>query len=592
MSFKPKLKIKELVFSGGQKLSIHESDKILIVGPNNSGKSQTLREIISKLELETPEKRVLSDVVFEKTGSFEDLIRYLDENSHFQNYTYHIGPAQVHKGQVGSWGSSNAIYSLASMFIKNITAKDRLNICEQQNSIALGEPKTKPQHILYDDSMLMEKISNTFRKAFNKDLAFDYRGGSKLPIHLIDRNEFTEFHDRVDNEYIDKLRSYPLLDKQGDGIKGYAGILFESIAFNYDICMIDEPEAFLHPPQMRRLGQTLSEEVKGQLIVATHSSDIMRGFLEGTKGDLKIIRIHREGDKNIIHEVNQEAIKELWLKPNLKYSNALDSVFHEQVIICEDDSDCRLVNFVADYLTEKNNVIFPDTSFVPSGGKHAISGIAKILRLTGVPVKAIYDFDLLSEKNTFEVALEAFGCNKEKKDSIVNLWKQINAEVTQKIKQKNDTEIKELLLTTITETDAKKISKGMLEEIFKQKKPWSEVKKHGVGGLPNGNIRSVFKELNQELKNLGIYLVPVGEVENFSPETGLHGPAFVTKFLSEREMDDPELIPLHSFVQEVYTGKIHPIGDEPHTEELSGDKVAVEMADNGESLANNGNLCQ
>lgn len=118
MSFKPKLKIKELVFSGGQKLSIHESDKILIVGPNNSGKSQTLREIISKLELETPEKRVLSDVVFEKTGSFEDLIRYLDENSHFQNYTYHIGPAQVHKGQVGSWGSSNAIYSLASMFIK------------------------------------------------------------------------------------------------------------------------------------------------------------------------------------------------------------------------------------------------------------------------------------------------------------------------------------------------------------------------------------------------------------------------------------------------------------------------------------------
>lgn len=594
MSFKPKLTISEIIFSGGQKLTLNNDDKILIVGPNNSGKSQTLREIISILDTETPEKKVIHDVTFNKIGSSAELENYINTNGHFKNHTYYIGPAQVYQGQISFWENKKTIHSLTSMFVKNITAKERLNICEQQSSIGFGEPKTKPQHILYDDSELMERISNTFRKAFNKDLAFDYRGGSKLPIHLIDKKDLPENADRVSNEYIEKLRTYPLLDKQGDGIKGYAGILFEAIAFNYDVSLIDEPEAFLHPPQMRRLGQTLSEEVKGQLIVATHSSDIMRGFLEGTKGNLKIIRIHRDGDSNIIHEVNQEAIKELWSKPNLKYSNALDSIFHEQVIICEDDSDCRLINYSADYLTEKRQIAFPDTSFVPSGGKHAISGIAEILRLTGVPVKAIYDFDLLSERNTFGKALSAFGCSNNQKERIMNLWSQINAEVMQKTKQKSDIEIKDLLLKTINETDAKKISKGMLEDIFKQKKPWSEVKRHGINGLPSGNIRRVFKELNQELKNIGIYLVPVGEIENFSPETGLHGPAFVSKFLAERDMDDSELASLHSFVEEVYTGVIMPseVDHETTEEVMSGDKMAVEMANTGQSLANNGNLCE
>jgi len=55
--------------------------------------------------------------------------------------------------------------------------------------------------------------------------------------------------------------------------------LFEIVVSERDITLLDEPEAFLHPPQMRRLSETLSSEVKGQLIVATHSSDILRGFL-------------------------------------------------------------------------------------------------------------------------------------------------------------------------------------------------------------------------------------------------------------------------------------------------------------------------
>lgn len=557
MHAKPKAFIKSIKFSGGQTLELNEKDKLLIVGPNNSGKSQTLRDITAMVYGGNQVNIVVQGLELEKVGSLEDFVEYMKANSEFEDGHYSIGQSRIHSNYLSFWSAKDSLNELSSLFIKNITAKDRLIICDQQQSITRKQHKSKPQHILYDNSALMNRVSSVFKKAFNKDLAFDYRGGSLLPIHLVELSDFAGLADRVSDEYVNKLRSYPLLDKQGDGIKSYAGILFETIAHDFSTLLIDEPEAFLHPPQMRRLGQALAEEVDSQLIVATHSSDIMRGFLEGTKGNLRIIRIQRNGDSNIIHEVNQPAIKTLWSQPNLKYSNALDSIFHEQVIICEDDSDCRLINFTADYLVENESVTFPDTSFVPSGGKHAISGIAEILRLAGVPVKAIYDFDLISERNTFKKALDAFGCDHDKKEEIIRLWEMINSEVTHKIKTKSPQEFKSFLINEITKTDDDKLSKGQIEELFKQKKPWSEVKRHGIDGLPPGEIRKRFRELNENLKDIGVFLVPRGEIENFSPETGGHGPKFVSKFLEQRNLSDPELNLLKDFVKEVYLKKLN-----------------------------------
>lgn len=312
MSEKPSAHLKSITFSSGQTLALDENDKILIVGPNNSGKSQTLRDIISLITKDLPQNMVIKNLSLKRKGSSEDFSNYLRENGELHGSYYYLGQASIYHGYIDSWKPGNRLNDLSPLFIKNITAKDRLSICEQQDSISREQQKTKPQHILYDDSELMDKVSSIFKKAFNKDLIFDYRGGNKLPIHVADREEFKGIDDRVSNKYIEKLRTFPLLDQQGDGIKSYAGILFETIAFNLNMSLIDEPEAFLHPPQMRKLGQTLAEEVNGQLIVATHSSDIMRGFLEGTRGNIRIIRIQRDENVNIIHEVDQPAIKKLW----------------------------------------------------------------------------------------------------------------------------------------------------------------------------------------------------------------------------------------------------------------------------------------
>ena len=123
---------------------------------------------------------------------------------------------------------------LAPGFLKSIAADDRLAICEVQGSIAPTDQKSKPQHILYDDSKLMSKVSRLFRRAFSEDLMFDFRGGNQLPIHVGKLPKLGKVVDRVGDAYVTAVRANPPLHKQGDGMKGYAGILFEAIVANRD----------------------------------------------------------------------------------------------------------------------------------------------------------------------------------------------------------------------------------------------------------------------------------------------------------------------------------------------------------------------
>ena len=548
---KPKATLAEITFSGGDKVELSENEKVILVGPNNSGKSQSLREIVQICQSgKTDQCIVVRDLKLKKNGSSKELLEYLKENADLINDQFQMSDYLIHKTHVPFWDNNPyLINGLHSGSIKNIAANDRLNICNQQNSLSPGQHKTKPQHILYEDQELMKRVSDLFRKAFSKDLMFDFRGGSKLPIHVGQIPKGESVIDRVGNDYVSKVRENPLLDMQGDGIKSYAGILFETVASRRDITLLDEPEAFLHPPQMRRLGETLSSEVKGQLIVATHSSDILRGFLEGTKGKVRILRIQREGDINVVYEAVSETIKELWEKPELRYSNALEGIFHEQTIICEDDSDCRLINSAADYINGNSTVPFKDTSYVPTGGKHGIPKVADVLRKIGVPIKAVFDIDFLSERDLVKHTVAAFGGNW---IDVEVLWERVDSAVRGGIKPKSVEAIKSEIIQTLKNAEKEKLPKGDIAALMKQGTAWNEVKKFGEIAIPNGQAQKDYKALKSTLEDLGIFVIPVGEIEKFCPEIGSHGPKFVTKLLTDIPLSDSRLAELRDFVAHIH----------------------------------------
>ena len=471
MTNKPTASISRIIFSGGQSVEFKHDDKIILVGPNNSGKSLSLREVHSIASRGNRARTLaIQEMNMNKTGTQEDLKNFLEREATWSNEAYHYKDWQLHQSSLQRWDMPYIVKDLSAGFIKNIAASDRLEICEIQASISPTDQKSKPQHVLYDDTNLMEKISGLFRRAFGEDIMFDFRGGSQLPIHVGKLPNFSGVVDRVGDTYINTVRANPMLHEQGDGMKSYAGILFEAIVADRDITLIDEPEAFLHPPQMRQLGKTLAAEVRGQLLAATHSADIMRGFLEGTRGNLRILRIRREGTKNIVQEAAPKVIQQLWEQPQLRYSNALEGIFHEQTIFCEDDSDCRLLNSVADYIATERNELWKDTVYVPTGGKHRIPDIASALRQIGVPVKAVFDIDFLSEEGLVQKTVEAFGADWEE---VKPYWTRVDAAVRDGVKAKTIPEIKRAIIGMLSGAEDEALPRSDVIETMKQNKPWN-----------------------------------------------------------------------------------------------------------------------
>lgn len=550
---RPRVAIRRLVFSGGDEFTFHFTDKILIVGANNSGKSKTLREIdeLCSAGAQAAPGVVLKEVELEKIGTLTDLQNYLSAHAVEVDNTYRFRDWTMHKNNLPFWGHPYLVNGLAAGFVRNITAKDRLLICEQQSSIGPTEPMSKPQHVLYQDDALMLRVSGLFRRSFNTDLMFDFKGGSKLPIHVGDIPNGPQFVDRTSDAYIAAVRKMPPLDTQGDGMKSFAGILFETIASSRDVTFLDEPEAFLHPPQMRRIGETLAQEAKGQLFVATHSSDVLRGFLEGSGGSVRILRIRREGSKNLVFEAPVDAVRELWKKPSLRYSNALEGVFHEQTIICEDDSDCRLFNSVANYLESQSPTAWMDTAYIPTGGKAAVRKIAAVLRQVGVPIKTILDIDFLAEGTVVRETVEAFGGNW---DDAKEPWTRLDRAVRNGVLAKTVPQIKEEVKKIIDSAPEGDLPRGKINDELKQTSPWAIVKKFGVDAIPAGDAQVDYALLRDILQRMGIYLVPRGEAEGFYRQIGNHGPAFVTSLLSEVSLGESALQALREFVELVHTG--------------------------------------
>lgn len=551
---KPKVSISKILFSGGQEFSFSVDEKVLIVGPNNSGKSELLREISKSIgwqdnQIRFQDNKVLRNLEIEKKGTAQSLTQYMEThavrvNEQFDYQNYRINFSHL------KYFSQRFLGPTAPLFCKNLGAEGRLGITNVQNGVGAEGHKSQPQHLMYDDQFMMNRVSDLFKGAFQRELFFDYRASPQIPIHVGTSPDPATLPNQVSDEYVLEVRKNPRLDQQGDGIRSYAGILFEVVAIQHDITLLDEPEAFLHPPQMRRLGETLAEEASNQIFVATHSSDILRGFLNGSDGAVRIIRLEREGDQNIATMTSPERINELWEQPELRYSNALDGIFHEQVIICEDDSDCRLYNSIADHMSRADpDSGWPDTAYVPSGGKAAIPKIARALQEIGVKVKIVADIDLLSDGALLRKLIESVGGDW---TTIEIHWRRLDAAVRDGIAANSPKEVKVKICRLLDDSADDALPKSGIQDLLKQTTPWAMVKKHGKTLIPRGDAQTYFADLEESMRALGIFVVPVGEAENFCPDVGSHGPKFVSKLFESTPLDSVKLEGLRKFVCDLF----------------------------------------
>lgn len=135
----------------------------------------------------------------------------------------------------------------------------------------------------------------------------------------------------------------------------------------HSLFLIDEPETFLHPPQARALGKSIVELSQSkQCFISTHSIDFIRGVLEEDASRVKIIKIDRVANDNESNLVDNDSIVEIANDKNLKYTNILDGLFYSQLVLCENESDCKFYSAILEHLELH---IYQNTLFVLLEGK-------------------------------------------------------------------------------------------------------------------------------------------------------------------------------------------------------------------------------
>lgn len=478
---RPRLSFKTITFSDGTELTLDDDDIVVFVGPNNAGKSAALRELEEWVARSSP-GLVIKNATVHKVGTQADLRAYLEAKSQKSgdsaNLFYGGIGYNIHHSHLQYFDQPSDRHPVAPFFAKRLTTEGRIQDSNAAPALAIFQaPPTHPIHILLMNPELAKEISAKFRHAFGKDLTPFRAGGSNFPLYVGEKPAVPAGKDELAREFVEALQSSNvMLEKQGDGMRSFAAVTLHVLAARtHSIQFLDEPEAFLHPPQARLLGRYIAENRPGnsQLFIATHSADILDGLIEGGSDKVRIVRLRREGNVNRVKELDKEQTKTVAKDTLARFSRVFDGIFFEHVIICESDADCMLYQSILNLPSISGNRR-PDVLFVHSAGKHRMAKLADTLRSLDVPVTVIADIDILDDGETFKNLFQKLGGDW----ADVNAqWKAVSEAVLKQRPPLNAEQVVRLIaheLQDVTGTGKFPGDKERaIKDVFKTVSPWS-----------------------------------------------------------------------------------------------------------------------
>jgi hypothetical protein len=324
------------------------------------------------------------------------------------------------------------------------------------------------------------------------------------------------------------------------------------------VLLLDEPEAFLHPPQARLLGEFIANERPGnaQLFVATHSADVLQGLLNAAPEHLRVLRIQREGAVNRVKELDRSRTQEIGADPLMKFSSVMSGIFHQRVIVCEADADCMFYTSILD-LPSVHGEHHPDVLFTQGGGKSRMSSIVEALRALDVTVDVVADMDILNDEVVLKRIVEALGGE----------WATIQAHagplvvaIEQHKPWLTSGEVAKGIRDVVDKApeggEFPKCLRAQITAPFKKASPWDAIKDAGQAAIPAGEATSHYRELQRLCSDCGLWIVPVGELEGFCKSVGGHGPGWVQQVIEGRDLaKDEELRRARDFVCKLWMSR-------------------------------------
>lgn len=563
------LHLTTLEFSDGTQISLRHDSILVLTGANNVGKSSTLTEIFDHMIEGEKLGPLLRTIQVHAAGSTAAFIEHVNlkllpvdalgyATIEGRNYRVAEFDADVKKKFVGS--------RAAGSFITHLTAMKRLEAASPSTRESRPEHSKKPIQWLEFDEAAELNISSLFERIFGLKLVLNRLAGDKLKLHVCKDNHPTMTN--ISRETVAQLARLPQLERQGDGMRSFAGLMLSLLVNPKRVVLIDEPEAFLHPPQIRKLAEVIARDTpeQTQIIVATHSDEFLRGLLDASGNRVAVARIDRKrDDTTVVSVLDSVQITNLWIDPLLRTSDVLSALFHEAAIICEGESDARFFRALLDAITIEQRR--PDVRFYHFGGKDKVAGIAKALKLVSVPVIAVVDIDVLSDKAKFLSLFSTMGGNP---DEVV---KEVTLLLTKVQAKRLDPSATEIALeldriaaevrksSSIVEQSRKQIA-----DIGKSPSPWQRVKEDGYRGFADAALINAFQKICAASEAVGLLILREGELEGFCRSFPRRNKAeWLASVLQLNLEEDERLVDARSFAASLLRVVAQVIHDLPQT---------------------------
>lgn len=447
-----KLKLSKIKFQAGPQLGaspleIEVPTVTILVGPNNSGKSLALRELENWCCNVDEEKKVISDVEVPFPSSVDDAINLVSAHKTIPPEGETQAPDHIWIGLPTFRGQQPALHEQLSLTnIRNIVLNRDLTWLRHgltrlytirlngRTRFSLSDPKptgdlqAHPQNhlwALFKNDIGREKVRKFTEEAFGLHFVIDPTAMTQFRVRLSKKKPTTKMEEQALDETARKFhKDSELISDLSDGVQAFTGLVSAILSFPHRILLVDEPEAFLHPPLARRLGKNLSEvasERDASLVVATHSSEFLMGCIEATP-NLSIIRLNYENELATARSISPTDLQKLMHDPLLRSAQSLRGLFHRCVIVTEADKDRAFYEEINHRLQDNSRGI-TDALFLNAQNWQTIPRIIKPLRVLGIPAAAIMDLDAVLDVNEWASIYEMLSIDDEIRHELESLRK-------------------------------------------------------------------------------------------------------------------------------------------------------------------------
>jgi len=526
---------------------------IVVVGPNSSGKTQLLYDINETVCGRRRELVVSSGITFGKPPPFDEYFNFLVNQDYIREktpdeflkyslqYGADAGSGTFRKSQIKnqyqqfeqaikqkiekSVPEFRFLSELGPLTCSSLFLRNRLSLmdaCTTFDYLSQGPSKTLQS--LYLNKIAKEKLHKEIANVFQVSVWVDNTRHTKLVIRVSDSTDLPSAEDRLEPELMEKFRT---IETEGDGLRSYCSICVTLLLETRPLCIVDEPEMCLHPPQAHAMGRFIGAHASDDTctIVATHSSHVLRGILE-TRPKANVIRLTHIPSKFSARLLTPELLEQATSKPRSRSETILEGLLSHAVVLCEAEGD-RIV-YGSTYRTFSDRRL--DIRFVPSEGTGGFADPLRLYRALEVPCAVIADLDFLAKEGELKKVLNELGATQEEVKNICDRAHQSISNIRSCTSQIKIEEIKSELeslsgyLIDLENNDATRL-RGKLKQMMARLYKLHDLQQKGLQSIPETfnsdnktiQLRSEVINLLSELEVHGLFLVPVGELESWLP---------------------------------------------------------------------------